>query len=190
MQLLRLLLKKGGYKFHLATGMSIITGLSTAGLIALINLIISDPSPSKQTLIVKFVGLSLLLGVSMAFSQALIARLVQTMTLELQTHLSQEILDCSLRHLEELGVSKLLATLTGDVEIISQASYFMSTIVVAFAMLLSCMFYLSYLSPLLFVLIVAFLVVGIISQLAIVSRGKAFLDRLEINKIHCLYIFG
>jgi putative pyoverdin transport system ATP-binding/permease protein len=174
MQILRLLLKTGGFQFILAASMALITGLSTAGLIALINLSISAPNIPKQTLILEFVGLSLMLGVSMAFSQALIARLVQAITVKLQIQLSHGILDCSLRHLEELGVSKLLATLTGDVEMISQASYFMSNLAVALAMLLSCLLYLSYLSPLVFVLIVAFLIVGIISQSLIIARGKTF----------------
>jgi putative pyoverdin transport system ATP-binding/permease protein len=71
MQLLKLLLKTSGSQVWLAAVTDLLSGLSTAGLIALINLSISAPDISKQTLILGFMGLGLVLLVSMAVSQAL-----------------------------------------------------------------------------------------------------------------------
>jgi putative pyoverdin transport system ATP-binding/permease protein len=172
MQLLKLLLKTSGTQVWLAAVTGLLSGLSTAGLIALINLSISAPNIPKQTLIVGFIGLGLVLLVSMAVSQALLGRLVQATTLKLRMDLSQQILGCSLRHLEELGGSKLLATLTEDVETISMASFFMANLVVAITMLFSCLLYLGYLSLTVFVLVVVFLAIGITSHQLIVGRGK------------------
>jgi putative pyoverdin transport system ATP-binding/permease protein len=172
MQLLKLLLKTSGSQVWLAAITGLLSGLSTAGLIALINLSISAPDIPKQTLISGFIGLSLVLLVSMAVSQALLGRLVQATTLKLRMDLSQRILGCSLRHLEELGGSKLLATLTEDVETISMASFFMANLVVAITMLFSCLLYLGYLSLTVFVLVVVFLAAGITSHQLIVGRGK------------------
>jgi putative pyoverdin transport system ATP-binding/permease protein len=172
MQLLKLLLKTSGNQVWLAAITGLLSGLSTAGLIALINLSISAPDIPKQTLILGFIGLGLVLLVSMAVSQALLGRLVQATTLKLRIDLSQRILGCSLRHLEELGGSKLLATLTEDVETISMASFFMANLVVAITMLFSCLLYLGYLSLTVFVLVVVFLAAGITSHQLIVGRGK------------------
>jgi putative pyoverdin transport system ATP-binding/permease protein len=172
MQLLKLLLKTSGSQVWLAAITGLLSGLSTAGLIALINLSISAPDIPKQILILGFIGLGLVLLVSMAVSQSLLGRLVQATTLRLRMDLSQRILGCSLRHLEELGGSKLLATLTEDVETISMASFFMANLVVAIAMLFSCLLYLGYLSLTVFVLVVVFLAVGITSHQLIVGRGK------------------
>jgi putative pyoverdin transport system ATP-binding/permease protein len=172
MQLLTLLLKTSGSQVWLAAITGLLSGLSTAGLIALINLSISAPDIPKQTLILGFMGLSLVLLVSMAVSQALLGRLVQATTLKLRMDLSQRILGCSLRHLEELGGSKLLATLTEDVETISMASFFMANLVVAITMLFSCLLYLGYLSLTVFVLVIVFLAAGITSHQLIVGRGK------------------
>jgi putative pyoverdin transport system ATP-binding/permease protein len=172
MQLLKLLLKTSGSQVWLAAITGLLSGLSTAGLIALINLSISAPDIPKQTLILGFIGLGLVLLVSMAVSQALLGRLVQATTLKLRMDLSQRILGCSLRHLEELGGSKLLATLTEDVETISMASFFMANLVVAITMLFSCLLYLGYLSLTVFVLVIVFLAAGITSHQLIVGRGK------------------
>jgi putative pyoverdin transport system ATP-binding/permease protein len=172
MQLLKLLLKISGNQVWLAAVTGLLSGLSTAGLIALINLSISAPDIPKQILILGFMGLGLVLLVSMAVSQALLGRLVQATTLKLRMDLSQQILSCSLRHLEELGGSKLLATLTEDVETISMASFFMANLVVAITMLFSCLLYLGYLSLTVFVLVIVFLAAGITSHQLIVGRGK------------------
>jgi putative pyoverdin transport system ATP-binding/permease protein len=172
MQLLKLLLKTSGNQVWLAAITGLLSGLSTAGLIALINLSISAPDIPKQILISAFIGLGLVLLISMAVSQALLGRLVQATTLKLRMDLSQRILGCSLRQLEELGGSKLLATLTEDVETISMASFFMANLVVAITMLFSCLLYLGYLSLTVLALVVVFLAAGITSHQLIVGRGK------------------
>jgi putative pyoverdin transport system ATP-binding/permease protein len=50
MQLLKLLLRTSGQEVWLAAITGLLSGLSTAGLIALINLSISAPAIPKQTL--------------------------------------------------------------------------------------------------------------------------------------------
>ncbi len=54
-------------------------------------------------------------------SQVLLSRLTQTSITQLQMGLCRRILESPLKHLEEIGDHRMLASLTGDVGVISQA---------------------------------------------------------------------
>ncbi|MGJ5673324.1 MAG: hypothetical protein ACR9NN_06895 [Nostochopsis sp.] len=106
MKLINLLQKTSRVSFIGATVTGLFTGISSAGLIALTNFAIANPEKANTVAGIGFVGFCCLFLVSMAFSQRLLARLVQTVTLKLQIKLTDQILACPLKHLEELGAPK------------------------------------------------------------------------------------
>ncbi len=176
MKLIRLLLKSSWLGATLATFTGLLSGASSAGLIATINLMLRGTELPLSVLAWGFVGLCCLLAVSTTASQALIARLAQRVVLNLQLHLAQRILACRLCHLEAIGAPRLLATLTEDVQAISTASFAVSNLCISVALIISCFFYLSLLSPTLFCLLLVFTVLGISSQNFLIAKGRNFIN--------------
>ena len=175
MKLIRLLLKISKTNMILAAISGLISGASSVGLIATINLMLKAPDLPKIPLTYYFAGLCCLLLVSTVASQALMARLAQKAAYQLQILLTQRILSCPLPVLEEIGNPRLLATLTGDVEAISSASFIFSKLCLNISILISCFLYLSWLSLKLFFSILIFMSIVILSQNFILNRGRYFL---------------
>ena len=185
MKLIRLLLNTSWVGVTLAAFTGVLSGASSAGLVATINLMLKGTQLPKSTLAWSFVGLCCLLLVSTAASQALIARLTQQLIFNLQLHLACRILACPLRHIEKIGIPRLFATLTEDVEAISAASFAVSNLSLSVAVLIGCFFYLSWLSLTLFCLMLVFMVVGIFNQNFLLARSRYFLKlaREEQDKL-------
>lgn len=128
MKLIRLFLSTSWKSIALAVVTGFLSGASSAGLIALINTALRGTHLSHEILTLGFFGLCLLLLVSATISQMCISRLAAQIIFDLQLLLTRRILACPLRHLEEIGVSRLLAALTQDIEVIAAASIPISTL--------------------------------------------------------------
>jgi len=174
MKMIRLLLKNSWQTVILAAGTGLLSGVSSAGLIALINLTLRGDQYPPTLLAGTFAGLCLLLLISTAAAQILIARLAQEVIFKLRMRLSEGILACPLRHLEAIGTPQLLATLTEDIEVISIASISVATLFVNAAILLACLLYLSWLSVPVFLLIFGCMVLGILSHGLLANQGGHF----------------
>ncbi|MGG6293716.1 cyclic peptide export ABC transporter [Leptolyngbya sp. AN02str] len=172
MNLIRLLLSTAGVNVLFATFTGLISGASSAGLIALINVALLETSPSSEKLVFRFLGLCLLMLVSTAASQMCISRAAETIIFNLRLRLTSRILACPLRHIEEIGIPRLLAALTQDLEVIANASLPISMICVFASLLLGCLVYLSWLSLPLFGLTIILLPIGIFSNQYLVYQGR------------------
>lgn len=176
MKIIRLLLKNSSKNFFLAAIFSILSGASGAGIIATINYAIANLQNPPVWLIALFVSLCVCLWIFQFISWVLINRLAQGVIYDLRLSMTQRILDCPLQHLETIGISKLLATLTNDIAAISSASIKFSIMIVNIAIALGIFVYLFWLSPLLF-----FIVFGcvLISFYLYTSIEKAGIKDLE-----------
>ncbi|NJN56264.1 MAG: cyclic peptide export ABC transporter [Leptolyngbyaceae cyanobacterium SL_5_9] len=172
MNLVRLLLSTSGVNVLFATFTGLLSGASSAGLIALINAALQGVSLSPAVLISGFLGLCLLMFISTAMSQMCISRVAETIIFDLRLRLTSRILACPLRHIEEIGIPRLLAALTQDVEVIANASLPISTICVFASLLLGCLAYLSWLSMPLFGLTLILMPAGILINQYLVYQGK------------------
>ncbi len=175
MNLIRLLLSTSGLSVLLATFTGLLSGASSAGLIALINTVLQGTSLSQEILALGFLGLCLLMLISTAISQMCISRVAEKIIFDLRLRLTSRILACPLRHLEEIGIPRLLAALTQDIEVIANASIPISLLCVFVALLLGCLTYLSWLSLPLFGLTLILMPVGIFSNQYLIYRGRHFL---------------
>jgi putative pyoverdin transport system ATP-binding/permease protein len=90
-------------------------GLSSTALLAIVSSVITRPTSVTSTLVWAFVGISLVGAVTRIASQLLLLRFSTRAVFELRMQLCRRMLAVPLRHLEESGAHRLLASLTDDI---------------------------------------------------------------------------
>jgi putative ATP-binding cassette transporter len=137
----------------------IVSGLGNALLIGLIHLSVTRSHPD-MLLIGEFTAFVFLAAAARLGAQALAVTLAQETMYELVMELSRKILASPLRHLEEIGISQLLATLTDDVTSLTAGLISIANIGLSAAVVLACCVYLGVLSFAVLVAMVALIVVN------------------------------
>ena len=171
MKIIRLLLQNSGKTFVLAATASLISGMGSAGMIAVINYAIASLLDPPWWLLWAFIGLGILLWLFRFISWVMITRLSQQIVYRLRLDMTQKILNCPLQHLETIGTPKLLAALTGDINAIAGASIQLAIILVNLAVLVGVFAYLCWLSPLLFIIILGSIITGYGIYVSIQKQG-------------------
>jgi putative pyoverdin transport system ATP-binding/permease protein len=150
MNLIEFLLKASWMSVLAAAITGSISGMGSAAAIALINRSISQITPTHPQvppeLLWGFVGLTIVSLITTLISQFLLAQLAQDAIYKLRLRISGWILASPLRHLEELGTSRLLATLTEDIQSISSGVFSIPTLCVNAAIVMASLAYLGWLS--------------------------------------------
>ena len=156
----------------------IISGISNTGLLAVINSTLSGgQGVSTKQAIWAFVALCLMLPLSRLVSHVLLISFTERAMSDLRLQLCRQILGTRLRTLEELGSHRLLGTLTGDVPTIASALTVMPHLCMHIAIIAGCFAYLAYLSWGVFLFVLAFLTVAVISYQIPLSRAFRYLKR-------------
>ncbi|MEG3840358.1 cyclic peptide export ABC transporter [Microcoleus sp. herbarium14] len=174
MNVIWLLLKASWLNVSIAILTGLISGGSSAMLIALINRAISDNS--NGNLVWYFAGLAILALLSGFVSQFLLIYLSQEAVYNLRLSLSRGILSTPLRNLEELGANRLLATLTDDVGTLSNTIFLIPFLCVDIAVVVGCLTYLSTISGTVFVVVFGFLVLTIGTVQLLLNKMRKFFD--------------
>ena len=141
MKLLAFLLRSSKSVVTLAIVVGIISGIANAALIAFANSALSQAGSVTKGLLWGFIGLAILLPLTRAFSGYLLIRLAQKVIFDLRLHLCKRILGAPLRHLEEVGAHRLLASLTEDVNAISNAFINVPVVCIHLTVVVGCMGY-------------------------------------------------
>ena len=184
MKIIHLLLKSSSKDLFLAIIASFIGGISSAGVIAIINYAIANLYDFPAWLPWLFIGLCLVTSTFNFVSWVLTTYLSESIIYDLRLKMTQRILDCPLQHLENLGASTLLATLTGDIDSISGASIEISLVIVNLAVLAGIFAYLCWLSPLLFLMVFTSVVAGFSLYSFIQKKGiKSFKLNRQIQDV-------
>jgi len=185
MKLIFLLFQNSGQLVFWATVTAMLAGASSAGLIWSINFAIQNFEQLPSWLPGVFAGLCLALMVAYTLSQLVLTVLAQDVIASLRLKLIRRILACPLQHLEQVGAPSLLATLTEDVEAIATASVNITILLTSLALVIGCLVYLCWLSPLIFLLIMGFLLGSIYCLQFVMNWGsrlfriaRDFQDRL------------
>jgi putative pyoverdin transport system ATP-binding/permease protein len=173
MNILWLLLQESWLSVAIAIVTGLVSGACSAQLIVLTNTVIS--ANSTENLVWYFAGIAAIALVTGIISQFLLIDLAQSAVYKLRIRLSKEILAAPLRQLEELGANRLLATLTEDVQAISNSIFVIPFICIDLAVVIGCLVYLGGLSGFVFLAVLAF-----------VGLAIAFVQVL-INKIYKLF---
>ncbi len=150
MNLIEFLLKASWLSVLAAAITGSISGIGSAASIALINHSIGRITPQHPQapleLLWGFLGLVVITLITNLISQFLLAQLAQDAIYKLRLRISGWILASPLRHLEELGTSRLLATLTEDIQSISSGVFSIPTLCVNAAIVIASLAYLGWLS--------------------------------------------
>ena len=176
MHLIYFLLRSSWRMVAIAIVTGFLSGGSSAGLIALISSSLSrGPSASLSAVGLGFIGLAGIALVTSIISQVMLIRLSQQAIFELRMQLSQQILASELSHLESLGGPRLLATLTEDVQAISNAVFMVPFLCIDIAIVVGCLIYIAWLSWSVLLMVCVFMVLAIGSCHILLKRGGQLL---------------
>jgi len=173
MNLITFFLRGSKWGFALAVLCGLLSGAGSAGLISLINAVLAGNPPTSAA--VRFLGFGLLALVTRVASQTILNNLQQGVLQELREELVRRILAAPLRRLEEAGGHRLLAVLTEDVLVISNSLLCIPHIFINAAIIVGCLSYLAWLSPHVFLALLAFGVVGFLSYRLPITRAMGSL---------------
>ena len=136
MKLIRFFFRYSPRTMVLAALTALLAGGCNAGLIALVNGVLSGAVTATTAVITGFVLLGLVRLSAHYLAQVTLTRFAQLSTANLRQDLVEKILGVPLRQLEEIGAARLMVALTEDVMSITEAMRIIPSFVVNFAVLL------------------------------------------------------
>ena len=176
MNLIYFLLRSSWRMVAIAIVTGFVSGSSSAALIALISNTVSGSATESITSITwSFIGLALVALITSIISQVVLIRLSQDAVLQLRMRLSRQILASELSHLEQLGTPRLLATLTEDVQAVTNAVYIVPFLCIDLAIVVGCLIYITWLYWKVSLLVVGFCAVAMGSCQWLLKRGGKWL---------------
>lgn len=159
----------------LAVLVGMLAGFTSVALMALINAKVARPQTVTAELIWAFVGLALLDLLSNFASGLLAVRIAHENSFGLRMDLCRQILAAPLRRLEEAGAHRILAALTQDVSNLTNAFMRLPPLFLNLAIVVGCLVYLSWLSKAMFVALLIFLTISVLSWMIPERKAKHFL---------------
>ncbi len=157
--------------------MALASSRYNAGLIALVNVALTNRTTDSRRLVWAFVALGLGKVVTLFLSQVVLAGFSQKAIAEMRRDLVRKILAVPLRNLEEVGTPRLMATLTDDVFNVTQALLALPVVAVNVAILLGGAAYLAWLSWQMLAAVGIVIVLGAIGYLMAVASALRFCRR-------------
>ncbi|MBZ4422341.1 cyclic peptide export ABC transporter [Myxococcus sp. RHSTA-1-4] len=171
MKLLALLFQASRGRFVFAVLCGLLSGACGAGLVALINQVLSRQLPSGTAQLGLFGGLVLVALVSRILAQVFVSQINQDALFEMRLKTSERIVAAPLRQLEESGAHRLLAALTEDLFHLSNAMAMLPRLVINASTVLGCLVYMVWLSEVLLLALVLCLALGIATYRLSTSRA-------------------
>ena len=155
-----------------AVMLGIFSGIANIGLLAAINIGLSEAGPPSSTLVWTFIALCCCVLSMEVVSQMILIRLGQKAIHDLRNQLCHRIFKLPLRRLEELGPHRLMATLTEDVVTVTNFIMFIPTLCVSVAILVGCLLYLTWLSLTVVLGVLLFMLLGIGTYQLLVKKAS------------------
>jgi putative pyoverdin transport system ATP-binding/permease protein len=178
MGLIAFLLKSSWRMVAIAILTGFLSGGSSAALIALMSRAIGQGlGQGTDEIAIAFGVLTFVVLASSIISQVMLIRLAQQAVFQLRLSLSRQILATELVHLEKLGASRLLATLTDDVQAVSEAVRLVPFLCIDLAIVVGCMSYIIWLSWKVFLLVMVLNVVALSSCRWLLKSGEQWLSK-------------
>ncbi|MFQ6538416.1 MULTISPECIES: cyclic peptide export ABC transporter [Aphanothece] len=185
MELIRFLLRTSGRRMAIAIVTGMVSGVSSAGLIALISRSLhQQESPAGGWLVAGFVGLVLVALATSIVSQLVLVRLSQGAVYQIRVRLVRQILNSELSRLEQLGSPRLMASLTQDVHAITDAIERIPFVCIDLATAVGCLAYITWLSWAGLALMVALCSLAGFTCIRFVRWGERWLMRARDEEDH------
>jgi putative ATP-binding cassette transporter len=138
--------------------------------------------PPGQLLIWLFAGLCLAALVTRIGSQTLLLAVSRRSTARLSMQLSRRILDTPLLRLEELGPGRLLTMLNRDIPTIARGLKAIPTLCINAIMIVGCLAFLAWLSPLVFVSILGALTLNLLPQWLLGRHARKKVRQMHLTR--------
>ena len=148
----------------LMLGIGVLSGLMSAGVLALINYVVHHPSDHSLLVLLGFVGLVAGKILSDHGSHIMLVRFSQDTILDLSLSLCAKILRAPLRRSEQRGAANILVTLTDDVSWVTWAIQCFPNFLMSGALVLGCGIFLAWLSWSVFLVAFGVSIVSIIGH--------------------------
>jgi putative ATP-binding cassette transporter len=161
--LLILLAKRSKWTVVAATLTGLFCGLAAAGLIAVINEQLTSIANNSSVNVWLFVGLVVAVVITRTLADISLLHLGQSAISDLRLHLSSKLIDTPYATLQRLGKHRLLAILTDDSQVISQAVELVPVLMVNLSIVVACMLYLGWLSLPMLGLFLVVLLLGVVA---------------------------
>ena len=143
---LRFVVQRSRSMAWLMVCVGVLSGLLSAGVLALINHVLHHSSEDSFLVVLGFVVLVSGKLLSNLWSQLLLVRFSQDTILELSLSLCAKIVRAPLRRSEQRGAANIFVTLTDDVSWVTWAIQCFPQLIMNVAVVLGCGFYLAWLS--------------------------------------------
>ena len=145
----------------------VLSGLASVSLLGMVHATLRGEERSLTLLTLPlglaFAGLCVLLVLTRVASLSLLALLSQGLVKDLRLELSRRILATPLGRLENLGAHRLLATLTDDINSLTQAMMFVPSLFINGSIVIGALAYLAWLNMELFLMLLLAVIVGAFS---------------------------
>jgi putative pyoverdin transport system ATP-binding/permease protein len=148
MSLITFLVRSSGRMLTIAVLAGFLSGIGSAGVIALMNYILQHWADAAGIIYLPLIFVALVvvaLGAGIT-AQIVLIRLAQEAIFQLRLRLGQQILAAELAYLDQTGASKLLATLTDDVQAVANAVWLIPFLCIDLAMVVGGLAYILWLS--------------------------------------------
>ena len=159
-----------------AVAAGVIGGACAAALIAVVNSALHRADLSSTLLIAGFTGLLVAKISSQAVARILLDRFTQGTLTRLCRDLTRQVLATPLRRLEDVGIPRILATLTDDVAWLGWAAQNVPALATNLAMVAGCSLYLGWLSWSTLLALLAVMAVGALVYRVLSARGYRYLQ--------------
>jgi putative ATP-binding cassette transporter len=167
----------------------IIGGVSNTAVLALINKALNSDAAGAQRFVWLFAGLCLVAATSKALSQVLLIRFATGTVFNLRMQLCRQILKSPLRHLEEIGPHRLLATFTEDIPVITAALTHLPNLCINLVIVAGCLLYMLWLSWTLFLLVLGSVALGALTYHLMEKRSTRAFNLARERMMHLLKHF-
>ncbi len=145
MKVLLLFLKTSLRDFAVAVFSGVAAGLCLTGMIALIHQGINTELANFDFLVIAFLAMWLVYGMTSVLTTYMITKLSQDVVLDMRINLSQKIMKASFKEMERKQ-DQLLTILTDDIYTINDFVNRLPNIVTSVAMILGCVVYMAFIS--------------------------------------------
>jgi putative ATP-binding cassette transporter len=171
MNLIRLLLRtsRGVVALSILAGLG--SGLSGVGLIMVIHAELGRNSPSGWVLGASCAALCVAAAATRIVAQAALVRVAQGSVTHLSVQLCRRILALPLRQFEEIDPASLLAVLTDDIVVLSNALVGIPLLCINVPIVVACLGFVGWLSPLVLACAIGIAVPAVLGYDALASLG-------------------
>lgn len=171
MKLFAFLLKSNASHLRWAVLVSIISGVSSTGLIAMVHHIWEGRLFDSMPWVWTFMGVIVLAVGSGVIGQIMVLDLAFRAVVDLRMELSGRILATPLRQIENLGAPRLYATLTEDVNTLARVLPAIPRVIIDLTTLVAGVAYMAWLSWKAFIIVCIFAAIGVLVHRVFLHRA-------------------